>query len=311
MAPVHTLNHEVIIMKLKPNKKTPKYYIDESGDKFKVKWVTSVEKLLANQRSLKAELRATYEDKRTKHSGSWGVYFRGQEDIGDPLLPSIGRKYIFAGRSVPYLDKDQERNLLHRFRRASYNHFGGISNPWEALLLAQHHGLPTRLLDWTRNPMVAIFFACSKKLDEEDGAIYAIVRMDDEEYDINVLDDRTTITNYKYPRYFRFNLKGIKLIYPPVVTERIRAQNGLFTIQEKTHLPMEEYKRRDYKRKDFDILLIRKWRVPREVKAELIESIHKEGVTATSLFPDIDGIGLGLLQTEVMRSGKRIKVKKT
>ncbi len=293
-------------MRLRKSKRMPKYYIDQTGKKSKC--ITSLSVLERNIEALDKELKATFSSRRTKHSGSWGIYYRGQENIEHALLPSLGREHSYAGKCLPHFDESQERNLLHRFRRASYNHFGRVPPAWEALFLARHYGLPTRLLDWTRDPHVALYFACVfAEEPETDGALWVLVRDDREDYDINVLSEESGLKDYKYAKDFHFEIKGVKLIYPPCVTERIRAQNCLFTVQENPRLPLEKHQREDYKNEpqNLDVLLIRKWKVPRGSKRGLLKKIHDLGITATSLFPDIDGVATGLWQTEVMRSGKR------
>jgi hypothetical protein len=295
-------------MHLRKSMPMPEYYIDQTGKKCKDRWITSLSVLGTNIKALDNKLRDTFSPRRKKHSGSWGMYFRGQDNIKHDLRPSLGREHWYAGKCLPHFDESQERNLLHRFRRASYNHFGRVPSAWEALLLARHYGLPTRLLDWTRDPYVALYFACVfAERPKNDGALWVLVRNDKEDYDINVLSEESGPKDYKYAKDFHFEIKGVKLVYPPCVTERIRAQNCLFTVQENPRLPLEKHQREDYKNKpqDFDVLLIQKWKVPRGRKRALLAEIHARGITATSLFPDIDGVAMGLWQTEVMRSGKR------
>src|SRR5262249_6697533 len=88
--------------------------------------------------------------------GHW--IFRGHGDATYQLIPSVGRiKHQSRTR------EKAESSLLAMFRRAAVQH---IERPpasdWEWLALAQHHHLPTRLLDWSYNALVALYFATSQ-----------------------------------------------------------------------------------------------------------------------------------------------------
>ena len=153
-------------------------------------------------------------------------YFRGHSCIDWELKPSIARQYYWAGKPYRLPDDDileQEINLLHRFRRHTYEERGRILNEWEALFLARHHDLPVRLLDWTTNPLVALYNACSFKKTEDNtqnGVIWWFKKRDCA-VDINVFKEQEPL-----------NIKGIRLIYPFYPTLKMTAQSGLFTIHE-------------------------------------------------------------------------------
>lgn len=99
-------------------------------------------------------------------------------------MPKAGRGGFFD----PSNPKEQEWDYLDRYgyikpadmavfsewkRRGAISVADMPNDEWECLALAQHHGLATRLLDWTRNPLVALFFA-SWEIPEDHGAVYAI-----------------------------------------------------------------------------------------------------------------------------------------
>ena len=115
-----------------------------------------------------------------------GIWFRGASKACFKPLPTIGCPHNYAGieRHLNWID---ERNILHRFRRRVYQHLGRVLNNWEALFLARHYLLPTRILDWTANPLAALWFACSANPDEC-ATVWGITRTGVEEFDLDTVE---------------------------------------------------------------------------------------------------------------------------
>jgi type I restriction enzyme M protein len=88
-----------------------------------------------------------------------GHLFRGVPDAAvHNLFPSIGRLAKFANHTHADITKE-EKHWLKRFRLEGVRHVGGNPTEWEWMVLARHHRLPVRLLDWTQNPLIALYFA--------------------------------------------------------------------------------------------------------------------------------------------------------
>lgn len=244
------------------------------------------------------------EIKRVAGKGDFRLYFRGHGEPTEGLLPSIGREHFYLGRSITFNQK-QERNLLIQFRRHAYEHFGRIASEWETLFLARHHGLPTRLLDWTYNPLVALYFAAFYENEDflpasrdrmgtaklnVDGTVWAIQRRPD----ILELD---VFNNSPAP----LDVTGIRLVFPFNPTPRMTAQSGIFTIHGDPWTDMIQQADERYAAKDLDVAKLIKWTVESRVKTEIVLDLERLAINSRTLFPDVEGLARGLWQTEIIR----------
>lgn len=141
--------------------------------------------------------------------------FRGVGDYEKHLLkPNVGR---FDNYSL-----ENEISLFEHFKLRA-NIFIKANNDFEWLALAQHHGLPTRLLDWTANPLIAAFFSVWNHAGTT-GRVYAIKPERDSFVDLR-------------KEASPFLIQQIKFLYPPVSTRRIELQKGLFSLHPTPSIP--------------------------------------------------------------------------
>src|SRR4051794_12323631 len=95
--------------------------------------------------------------------------FRGILDAEEPLLTSLARIGGEFGNNEPHVLR-----AFRKYARPGFEYFRGDS-VWNWLALAKHHGLPTRLLDWSYSPLVALHFATQDfHWFDRDGAVWCV-----------------------------------------------------------------------------------------------------------------------------------------
>lgn len=183
--------------------------------------------------------------------------FRGQAEESWDLMPKVGRS--------DYAWVNDEKVFLAWKRRAVEYLTVAPQDDWDWLAIAQHHGLATRLLDWTVNPLTATFFAVADQYDK-DATLFAMrtTRLIDVSKDQPFSCD--TVAEYR----------------PRGIAPRIIRQGGLFTIHPRPRQPLTE--------ESSGIFELKRITIPAASKVRLRAELSFYGVNSLSLFPDLDGL---------------------
>ncbi|GAB3788438.1 hypothetical protein GCM10028818_54990 [Spirosoma horti] len=201
------------------------------------------------------------------------VLYRGQIK-DDPLLPSVARKDKTVDTTIIEID------MLEDFKRRSMLLVskGEIDNEWDQLVYAQHFGLKTRLLDWTSNPLVALWFAIQRETakpeDEKDAWVYIIY------------GDKSLVID-PFNEQSPFDLKHTRVLRPTLNNPRIVAQSGWFTIHRystPSHMFVPLETNRDFKGG------VKVLRIPKEKKKNYLKQVSVLGVNARFVYPDVNGL---------------------
>jgi len=193
--------------------------------------------------------------------------FRGQTRNWS-LLPKVTRK-------DPKKDTtDSERKAVQEYRRRLARERDiAAMQPWDLLVFAQHYGLATRLLDWTTNPLFALWFACFGGDDSHDSYVYLFFAKDSMLLDTSAHPDP-------------FSLKETTVLRPNYNNSRIRAQSGWFT----AHVYSSDGGQFLEVGKDKAIganVLMKG--VRKESKKKILEALDRLGVNQETVFPGPEG----------------------
>ena len=194
--------------------------------------------------------------------------YRGVTDFAaHKLRPKVGRNAPLDAPNLTIL----ETFMLRKFQRLATARLSQRpQNLWQWLALAQHYGLPTRMLDWTFNPLVAAFFAC-RGPDTSHGAIYLLSEFNDLEK-VNEEDSRGP-----------FEIAQVSEYHPAHFTPRLTAQNGAFTVHPNPT--------RDWESSSVRVLL-----VSGGSKRDIADALEKRGFTEGAMYPELEGLGRQLAQ---------------
>lgn len=216
--------------------------------------------------------------------------YRGAADEKWDLVPSLNR--------VCAHDLSLESHVFRQFRKYGYAELAQYSGFWSLLPVAQHHGLPTRLLDWTYSPMVAAHFATEDtEFYDRDGVIWQLdlkqfkaqlpelLRMKLRESDSNIFtigmleklipdfDWMKTLSDEPYAVFFE----------PSSMIDRIVNQYALFSVMSDSSVLLSDW----IKEKKIESKRII---IPKKVKLEIRDKLDYINISERMIYPGLDGV---------------------
>lgn len=242
------------------------------------------------------------------------VYYRGQSksvDDGYNLTPSVGRFSHLHSIGLARLE-DLEREVLETFRNHLITYVSHRpTSDWELLSLAQHHGLPTRFIDWTTNPLVALYFSLREKQEANSVKVYVLnykpktyfdfvqesrkiapkpdaatvkaspVETDPYDVDGSEADSHETTDKAKNgdakPIPSPFDIIDHVIFTPPHVSDRIKAQDGVLMAFPDPTKPLDPSRYLEIS-------------IQTSARNEILKRLEKFGVFDRQLFPGLDGV---------------------
>ena len=255
--------------------------------------------------------------------------YRGHSSGSHALQPSLMRAIkSFAGRTgnVPRLAlldmgeaereealagvQDLESQLFYEFAPRGKKLVPNMDSDWDILFLMQHHGLATRLLDWTQSFGVALYFALSPWLNNREKREDSFITSDEGDWpspsiwvlnpnQLNMMEEGWESDDILAPRFLDdddessygdwlgdIDDPGVgwdlpRVIFPETLNDRLYAQHGLFTIWGDLHEPLEDLVGGD---------VIRQVVLPKQALRAALEFLSDAGICESTLFPSLDAL---------------------
>lgn len=243
--------------------------------------------------------------------GRW--VFRGQKDINWKLEPTFQRRTRKLEEAPTRIGSivETEKYVIEQFRRRAhqYNPYLGHLSSLEWLALMQHHGAPTRLLDWTRSAWVGAFFAAADADPQEDSAIWVIDARWLKEKAVTLIRDRrpelkdiSEDTDLGAPdsfdRMFFASSHELDSVIAPVepftMDERLTAQQGFFLCSTTLSWPFEMTLKHMLEAQPEEQLVIQRLVIKPEARLGLLRQLHGMNINYGTLFPGLDGFARSL-----------------
>ena len=235
------------------------------------------------------------------YQGSWNpalqrfrspYAFRGASSARHTLASSLLR--LANGRADV---RRLEQALLRNFRKYAHGEVARQDSIWDWLALGQHRGLPTRLLDWTYSPLVALHFATDDpETFNRDSVVWCVNfveankrlpprlrRILDQEasdtFTVEMLSGFESLKEFDALRREPF----VVFMEPPAVDRRILNQLALFSLMSSPSARLDDWLERHPR-------LCRKVRIPARLKWEIRDNLDQANVNERVLFPGLDGL---------------------
>jgi len=195
--------------------------------------------------------------------------FRGQGKRRN-LLPSICRD------QPEVLCVERERKMLRQFRLQGASLLTPKLTDLELLVVAQHFGMKTRLLDWSTNPLAALWFACTSR---QAGDVYVYVLDADTFQDEDIYEEDP------------FSHAETLVFQPRLDNPRVLAQNGWFSLHRYSHsnecfVPLENQSQMRDK--------LSEWVIPGPERMFILNTLSRMGVDDRTMYPGLEGLGRSL-----------------
>lgn len=243
-----------------------------------------------------------------------GWAFRGLRDADWPLLSSLSRylqNYVHDKTSW----RSREERAFRIFRRKAHNYLPDASvldDDIRCLALMQHHGAPTRMLDFTKSPFVAAFFALERAV--KNSAVFALdtprlwmaTPINNATLHRDMIDPRIP---GNFERYFATNANDIMWVgEPDQMDRRLVAQSGTFVVPGVLDKPIDEI----IQQYETGPAMIRKFILPASIRKEAMLALYRMNITHATLFPDLDGLSRSIsYELEITWPGHVLAEKKT
>lgn len=235
------------------------------------------------------------QDWESKKDGEPGLWFRGSRISSWTLVPNLYRSYLPVKKLLETEDEIREEFVRRAPSLTSYN----PRNAWEWYFLMQHYSAPTRLLDWTEDPQIALYFALKNSKGYHDAAVWILdpwrlneMVLGDDEVLPPGSDGLSNADILKYKAWLpdRFDAKQRlkkKLpiaVFPNQFDRRISAQRSCFTV----HGAQKDSLERLFPRAQ---QLFAKIVIPAYAVEDLRGELEDNAIDEATIYPDLEGLG--------------------
>lgn len=223
-------------------------------------------------------------------------WYRGQQRKHWPLVPNIVRIGCF--------DQTAEDNIREEFatRAPALSHSDPLpTNEWDLYFLMQHYGAPTRLLDWTESPVIALYFAVRDNPGYYDSSVWMLDPYELNRASINKAEvispsalganesDIRSVSPWLPERWSKKRLPdGPLAIFPTHIARRISSQKSCFTIHGRRESGFLRFARRKKP-------CLKKIIIPAYAATKVRLDVQNYGIDETTIFPDLEGLARALV----------------